>query len=138
MKLKTLIACAFCLAMAGTLANAHDTEGLIKLDGEWGSGLDADALAALLDDDILNVTGEGMLSKVQMLENAAADAADADPDAAVEPYVAGDYQVRFLGHNTAIMVHSTGGDEPHWSMHVWHKHHDHWQIVATAGVPIED
>ena len=122
--------------MAGITANAHDSETLIRLDGEWGSGLEADALAALLADDILNVTGEGMVSKAQMLEAAAADAA-AD-DAAAEPYVAGDYQVHFLGHNTAVMVHSTGGDEPHWSMHVWRKQDGNWQIVATVGVPIEE
>ena len=132
MKLKTIIACVFCLAMAGTTANADDTEGLIKLDGAWGSGLDADALAALLDDNILNVTGAGMLSKAEMLK---ANATDEAPEG---PYVAGDYQVRFLGHDTAVMVHSTGADEPHWSMHVWHKQDGNWQIVATAGVPVEE
>ena len=132
MKLKMIIACLFCLAMTATNVNAHDTDGLIKLDGEWGSGLEAAALEALLDDNILNVTGAGLVSKAEMLEAAATDEASDDP------YVAGDYQVRFLGHNTAVMVHSTGGDEPHWSMHVWRKQDGNWQIVATVGVPVEE
>ncbi len=132
MKLKMIIACVFCFAMVATTANAHDSETLIRLDGEWGSGLDADALAALLDDNILNVTGAGLVSKAEMLEAAA------EAEATDDPYVAGDYQVRFLGHNTAVMVHSTGGEEPHWSMHVWRKEDGNWHIVATSGVPIEE
>lgn len=133
MKLQMIIACVFCLVITGSAANADETDALIQLDKDWGSSLGPEALESLLDDDILTLGAEGLTGKAQMLEVAADDASDDD---AAGPYVAGDYKVRFLSDDVAVMVHSTGGDEPHWSMHVWHKQDGNWQVAATAGVPI--
>ena len=33
------------------------------------------------------------------------------------------------------MTHSVGGDEPHWSMHVWQKQDGAWKVAATASIP---
>jgi hypothetical protein len=132
MKIKTIVACAFCLLMAGTIANADESDALVQLDKEWGEAEGPEALEALLADDILALGLEGVGSKAQILEAAASD------DAATGPYVAGDYDVRFLSKDVAVMIHSAGEPDPHWSMHVWHKRDGKWQVAATATVPIEE
>ena len=118
--------------MTGALANADDSDALIQLDKEWGESQGAETLENLLADDIVALGAEGMAGKAQMVE----DAASADP--ASGPYVAGDYQVNFLSEDIAVMVHSAGDPDPHWSMHVWQKQDGKWQVAATATVPVEE
>ncbi len=132
MYIRTMIACVFCLLMAGTMANADDSDALVQLDKEWGEAEGPEALEALLADNILALGLEGVGSKAQMLEAAASD------DAPTGPYVAGDYDVRFLSKDVAVMIHSAGEPDPHWSMHVWQKRDGKWQVAATATVPIEE
>ncbi len=132
MNMKTMIACVFCLLMAGTMANADESDALVQLDKEWGQAGGPEALEALLADNILALGLEGVASKAQLLEAAAND------DAPTGPYVAGDYDVRFLSKDVAVMVHSAGEPDPHWSMHVWQKRDGKWQVAATATVPIEE
>jgi hypothetical protein len=132
MKIKTIVACIFCLLMAGTMANADESDALVQLDKEWGEAEGPAVLEALLADDILALDLEGVGSKAQMLEAAAND------DAATGQYVAGDYDVRFLSKDVAVMIHSAGEPDPHWSMHVWQKRDGKWQVAATATVPVEE
>ena len=132
MKIRMRIGCVICLIMTGALANADDSDALIQLDKEWGESQGAETLENLLADDIVALGAEGMAGKAQMVE----DAASADP--ASGPYVAGDYQVNFLSEDIAVMVHSAGDPDPHWSMHVWQKQDGKWQVAATATVPIEE
>ena len=132
MKIKTIVACIFCLLMAGTMANADDSDALVQLDEEWGEADGPAALESLLADNILTLGSEGVIGKAQMLEAAASE------DAATGPYVAGDYDVRFLSDDVAVMVHSAGEPDPHWSMHVWQKRDGKWQVAATATVPVEE
>ena len=132
MNLKTIVACVFCLVMAGNIANADESDILIQLDKEWGESEGPAFLESLLDDNIVALDSEGVVGKAQMLEDAGSE------DAPTGPYVAGDYDVRFLSENVAVMVHSAGGPDPHRSMHVWQKHDDKWQVVASATVPVEE
>ena len=118
--------------MAGTMANADESDALVQLDKEWGEAEGPASLEALLADDILALDLEGVGSKAQMLEAAAND------DAATGPYVAGDYDVRFLSKDVAVMIHSAGEPDPHWSMHVWQKRAGKWQDAAKATVPVEE
>ena len=132
MKIKMRIVCVICLIMTGALANADDSDALIQLDKEWGESQGAETLEIVLADDIVALGAEGMAGKAQMVEAAAS----ADPASA--PYVAGDYKVNFLSEDIALMVHSAGGPDPHWSMHVWQKQDGKWQVAATATVPVEE
>jgi len=132
MKIRMRIGCVICLIMTGALANADDSDALIQLDKEWGESQGAETLENLLADDIVALGAEGMAGKAQMVEAAAS----ADP--ASGPYVAGDYQVNFLSEDIAVMVHSAGDPDPHWSMHVWQKQDGKWQVAATATVPVEE
>ncbi len=86
----------------------------------------------MLADNVVALGLEGVAGKAQMLEAAASD------DAPTGPYVAGDYEVRFLSEDVAVMVHSAGEPDPHWSMHVWQKQDGKWKVAATATVPIEE
>ena len=113
------------------IANAGDADALIELDKKWGESQGADALAPLLSDDILAIGVEGLSGKAEML--AAAD----EEEPATGPYDAEGYKVRFLSDDVAVMVHSTGVPEPHWSMHVWQKLDGEWRVTATASVPIK-
>ncbi len=132
MNIRTILGCVICLIMAGTVANADESDELVQLDKEWGEAEGPEALEALLADNILALGLEGVGSKSQMLEAAASD------DAPTGPYVAGDYDVRFLSEDVAVMIHSAGEPDPHWSMHVWQKRDGKWQVAATATVPIEE
>ena len=132
MNIRTILGCVICLIMAGTVANADESDELVQLDKEWGESEGPEALEALLADNILALGLEGVGGKSQMLEAAASD------DAPTGPYVAGDYDVRFLSEDVAVMIHSAGEPDPHWSMHVWQKRDGKWQVAATATVPIEE
>ncbi len=131
MNIRTILGCVICLIMAGTVANADESDELVQLDKEWGEAEGPEALEALLADNILALGLEGVGSKSQMLEAAASD------DAPTGPYVAGDYEVRFLSEDVAVMVHSASEPDRHWSMHVWQKRDGKWQVAAPATVPIE-
>jgi len=132
MRIKTIIACTTCLMMAGAVASADETDALKQLDKEWGESVGPEALAPLLSDDVLALGSEGIGRKADMLEAAESDG---EPTG---PYVAGDYEVRFLDDDTAVMIHSAAAPDPHWSMHVWQKQDGKWQVAATATVPIEE
>ena len=132
MNIRTILGCVFCLIMAGTVANADESDALVQLDKEWGEADGPDAAEPFLADNIVALGLEGVQGKAQMLEAVESD------DAPTGPYVAGDYDVRFLSEDVAVMVHSVGEPDPHWSMHVWQKRDGKWQVVATATVPIED
>jgi hypothetical protein len=127
MRIKQTIGYTVCLALAASYAYAGDPAALEQLDKEWGSATSGEAVRGLVSDDIIGVSPEGVGGKEQIL-------ADSD-SAAEEPYVAGDYQTRFLSEDVAVMVHSAGGAEPHWSMHVWQQIDGNWQVVATASIP---
>ena len=136
MKIITILGCAFCLIMTGTIANAGDPDALIQLDKEWGESWGesqgTETLELLLADDIVALFADGMVGKAQMIEAAASD------DSAPVPYVSGDYKVNFLSKDIAVMVHSAGDPEPHLSLHVWQKHDGKWQVAASATVPAEE
>ncbi len=132
MNIKTILGCVICLIMAGTAANADESDALVQLDKEWGEADGPEAIEPLLADNIVVIGLEGVGSKAQMLEAAESD------DAPTGPYVAGDYDVRFLSEDVAVMIHSAGEPDPHWSMHVWQKRDGKWQVAATATVPIEE
>ena len=132
MNTRTIIASTVCLLMAASAAHADKTEKLIQLDKEWGESQGPDALEGLIADNVVTLGPDGLVDKAQMLEAAASD------DAPTGPYTAGDYDVRFLSKHIAVMVHSAGEPDPHWSMHVWQKMDDKWQVVANATVPTEE
>jgi hypothetical protein len=129
--IKMLVYLVSLLVIAAT-ATAGDAGALIELDKKWGESEGADALAPILSDEILAIGAEGLGGKADMMK----EAEEADP--ATEPYNAGDYKVRFLSDDIAVMVHSTPAPDPHWSMHVWQKVDGEWRVAATAGVPIEE
>jgi len=118
--------------MAGTMANADESDTLVQLDKEWGEAEGPEAIEPFLADNIVALSLEGVGSKAQILEAAASD------DTPTGPYVAGDYDVRFLSEDVAVMIHSAGAPDPHWSMHVWQKQDGKWQVAATATVPLEE
>ena len=130
MKIRKIAGVVICLVLMMPAANAGDSDALIQLDKEWGSGLEQGALEHFLADGMLALDPRGVAGKAEMLEAAASDGAPTGP------YIAGDYEVRFLSEDIAVMVHSAGAPDPHWSMHVWQKTDGKWQIAATATVPI--
>jgi hypothetical protein len=129
MKKAFLITTPLILLSASAVARAGDADALIALDKKWGEARDEASVDPLLADDLLSVSPEGSGGKAEVI--AQATAADA-PD---EPYTVGDYTVRFLSDDVAVMTHSVSGAEPHWSMHVWQKHDGAWKVAATASIP---
>ncbi len=130
MNIRTIVACVICLVMTGSVAIADESKTLVQLDKEWGLAQGPEAVEHLIADNIMALGSDGVTGKAQMLEAAASD------DAPTGPYIAGDYDVRFLSEDVAVMVHSAGEPDPHWSMHVWQKRDGKWQVAATATVPI--
>ena len=126
----TILSAALLLAVG--IAQADETDTLVKLDKKWGESRGADALAPLLSDDVMAVTAEGAGGKKEMLADADANP---PPDG---PYQAGDYEVRFLTDDIAIMTHSSSGEDPHHSLHVWEKVGGKWKVAATAAVPLAE
>ena len=110
---------------------AGGAEDLIALDKAWGSAGGPADVEAMLSADLIAVDGKGLGGKAEQLEAMA--------EAPEGPYVAGDYKVNFIDDDTAVMVHSAGsGKTAHWSMHVWQKTGEHWQVMATASVKADD
>ena len=132
MRTTKILSLATILLLSAGFASAGDAEKLIELDKKWGESEGADALAPMLLDEIIAVGADGIGDKEAMLE----EADDAEP--ATGPYEAGDYKVRFLTEDIAVMVHSTPMPEPHWSMHVWQKVDGKWRVAATAAVPVAE
>jgi hypothetical protein len=133
MKRTTLIL-AVCAAVGALHAQADEaavTEKLIALDKTWGEAQDATTLEGLLDPEIMSIAPDGLANRSQMI----ADTTGAD--APQEPYQPGDYKVQLLDDDTAVMVHTTAGEEPHYSMHVWRKKDGEWKVVATASTPLD-
>jgi hypothetical protein len=60
---------------------------------------------------------------------------DNEPAPAGSRYEPTDYKVVFLDTNTAVMTHSTKGEEAHHSMHVWSRKGGSWKVVATSTTP---
>ena len=109
----------------------QDEEMLIALDRQWGqAGIKGDkaGVAELVADDAVDVETNGILNKAQAI--AAVEPSD-DPNAM---YEAGDFQVKSLASDIAVMTHSTAD---HYSLHVWQKRGESWLVVATASVPRE-
>lgn len=134
---RTWVICLLLLPVAAVIAGASedDTQALIQLDKEWGSAGRAEAVAAvrrLIADDVIAVSGEGVATKADMLAEAESD------EGPTSPYVADQYDVRFLDENTAVMTHRAGEPEPHWSLHVWVKRDGAWRVVASMSTPIAD
>ena len=132
MRTPKILSLATILLLSAGFASAGDADKLIELDKKWGESEGADALAPMLLDEIIAVGADGIGDKEAMLE----EADDAEP--ATGPYEAGDYKVRFLTEDIAVMVHSTPMPEPHWSMHVWQKVDGKWRVAATAAVPVAE
>ncbi|MCH8895992.1 MAG: nuclear transport factor 2 family protein [Proteobacteria bacterium] len=130
MKIRKIAGVVICLGLIAPAANAGDADALIQLDKEWGSAPGPDAIAQFVTDDLLALDPTGVTGKAEMIEAAAS------ADAPTGPYVAGDYEVRFLSKDIAVMVHSAGAPDPHWSMHVWQKQDGKWRVAATATIPV--
>lgn len=105
----------------------HGADKLIALDKAWGEATSGAAIDAMIADDVVSISVDGLADKAAML---------AAQDEPLEgPYVAGDYQVNFLSDDIAVMSHSSAGANPHWSMHVWQKVDGKWVVKATASAP---
>lgn len=130
MKIRKIAGLVICLGLIAPAANAGDTDALIQLDKEWGSAPGPDAFAHFIADGVLALGPTGATGKTEMIEAAA------NADASTGPYVAADYEVRFLSKDIAVMVHSAGEPDPHWSMHVWQKQDGKWRVAATANIPV--
>lgn len=129
MNKRYVVASAALLLMAGSLVYAGDADHLIELDKMWGETSDAGKLDSLLSDEIVVLNPDGNGTKASVIENAT------NADASSEPYTAGDYVVKFISDDIAIMTHSAAGAEQHWSMHVWQKDGGKWKVAATASIP---
>lgn len=112
-----------------TAAQAGDADALIELDKSWGEMRDAASLGDLLADEIVAVSPEGNISKAGLIEESTS------AEAPEGPYTPADYVVKFLSEDVAVMTHSTSGEEPHRSMHVWQKQNGTWKVAATASIP---
>ena len=130
MKRITAIALLAAFGFAATAASASEGKTLINLDKSWGEATSAAAIDPMIAEDILAIGAAGLINKAAMLK--------AQEEPATGPYIAGDYEVRFLSDDIAVMAHSSGGDEPHWSMHVWQKKGGKWVVAASASVPAEE
>ncbi len=120
------------LVVGLAVAMQHETDALIKLDKEWGAaqGQEAvDAISRIISDDVLAISAAGLGSKAAMIEAAQGE------DAPTGPYMADNYEVKYLTDDVAVMVHHAGDPDPHWSLHVWQKTGEKWTVVASASAP---
>jgi hypothetical protein len=124
---------ALCAALGALHVQADEatTEKLIVMDKTWGEARDATTLEGLLDPEIIAISPAGLGNRSQMIAD------ETGPNAPEGPYEPGDYKVQYLNDDTAVMVHSTGGEEPHYSLHVWQKKDGEWKVVATASTPLD-
>ena len=118
----------FLVMFAAAAYAADDTETLIALDKQWGESAikgDTTVSAKLLADKVVSVDENGVMGKQAMI-------ADIKPAPAGTRYEPTGYKVTFMNPDTAIMTHSTKGTDAHYSLHVWARKGDTWQIVATS------
>lgn len=124
-----LLAVTLCLLGANALAG--DEDALIELDKKWGNATltgDMDTVAALLSDDLVAISPDGVGGKTEEMANQ-----DEFEEGAV--YTPTDFEVTFLDEHTAVMTHSTTGENAHHSLHVWSDKGGSWQVIATANTP---
>ena len=118
----------------GAIASADDTADIIERDKAWGAAGtkgDTEAVAKLLADTLVSVSGKGVMDKKGEL-------ASNEPAPAGTQYEPTDYKVTFIDKDTAVMTHGTKGADAHYSMHVWSRKSGQWQVVATSSTPVED
>jgi len=121
------------LCLVASTGIAGSEEDLIALDMQWGqAGMvgDTDTVSVLLSEQLVAVDEDGISGKAEQL-------ADNEPAPEGATYEVDDFEVVFLDDDTAIMTHSVGGDQAHYSMHVWSNVDGNWQVVATASVPAD-
>ena len=132
-RILTTVLAGMLLAAFGATASADDTADLIAQDMAWGAAGtkgDTDAVAKLLADDLVSVSGQGVTDKKGEL-------AASEPAPAGATYEPTDYKVMLLDKDTAIMTHGTKGEDAHYSLHVWSRKSGQWKVVATSATPIE-
>jgi hypothetical protein len=129
MRKSIVFASAVLLLATSTAAHAGDADALIELDKAWGETRDAASLGNLLADELVALSPEGNISKAALIEESTS------AEAPEGPYTPADYVVKFVSDDVAVMTHSTSGEEPHWSMHVWQKQNGTWKVAATASIP---
>jgi len=115
------------------IAMSHDTDALIELDKEWGAaaqGQEAvDALNRIIAKDVIQISGNGVATRADMITETQA------ADAPTGPYKADNYKVKYITDDVAVMTHHAGDPDPHWSLHVWQKKGGKWVVVASASAP---
>ena len=128
MKSMVVTVATFLVMFAAAAHAADDTDALIALDKQWGESIvkgDTTVSAKLLADKVVSVDENGVMGKQAMI-------ADIKPAAAGTRYEPTGYKVTFINPDTAIMTHGTKGTDAHYSLHVWSRKGDTWQIVATS------
>ncbi len=133
MKTIPLAAAALAVAFgAGTVLANDDADHLIKLDKRWGNAKKADDLKPLLAEKFIAVSPDGLGDRKDAMDDMKENG---PPD---QPYKSGDYKVRFIDDDVAVMIHSASdGDDKWWSMHVWRKHDGKWKVFATSSTPAD-
>ena len=129
----TTVLAGVLLVLFGATAGADDTADLIAQDMAWGAAGtkgDTAAVAKLLADNLVSVSGQGVTDKKGEL-------ADSEPAPAGTKYEPTDYKVMFLDKDTAVMTHGTKGEDAHYSLHVWSRKSGQWQVVASSATPVE-
>ena len=129
MKINKIIFITILTIVTGGLF-AGDSDALIMLDKQWGSSEGTGA--EFVSKDLIAIGTDGIVGFKEFTT--------IDPSAPPPPggkYAAGDYKVKYLSKEIAILVHSTKGDNAHASMHVYQKHGDKWLVVATASSPTD-
>ena len=119
------------LVMVVASAGADDRAELIALDKQWGEeGVKGQTTVAakLLADGLVSMNEKGVTGKQGEL-------AEAELAPAGTRYQPTNYKVTFINPDTAIMTHGTKGKDAHYSLHVWSRQGDSWQVVATAVTP---
>jgi Domain of unknown function (DUF4440) len=134
MRRAIVVGAVFVTLVAGlAVAMSEDSEALIELDKQWGAaaqGQEAvDAIDRIVAADVVAISPDGLGTKEDMIAQAQG------ADAPIGPYMADNYDVRFLSDDVAVMVHHAGEPAEHWSLHVWQKKDGAWQVVASATAP---
>ncbi|MBA6412653.1 nuclear transport factor 2 family protein [Parahaliea sp. F7430] len=130
LSLSTLLVCATFVTVPAIADQSADREKLIALDKSWGAKMDTATLEQLLDPRLIAISPDGVVNRAQQI------ASETGPNAADGPYEPSDYHVTFINDELAIMVHSTQGADPHYSMHLWEHEGDKWRVVASASTPV--
>jgi Domain of unknown function (DUF4440) len=128
---RTIVVLGTLLVILTANAEASDSDALIALDKQWGESIlkgDTSVSTKLLADAVVSVDDKGMQGKQAVLANIKAAPAG-------ERYEPTDYKVTFINPDTAIMTHGAKGQAAHYSLHVWSRKGNTWQVVATSLTP---